>query len=374
MNVLVFFTYGVSLQTWKDSGLIDRELKIYQEMAEKFDVNYTFVTYGSEKDYAYNNLVRNLKILPLYDFKKYHKNKVVRLLQSLTIPFMIGRLLPEKSYIIKTNQLYGGWVAILYKLVSRNPLIVRTGYDLLKFTIKKKKSVIKISLYYLLTFLALNISDFYVSTSNVDIKFLKRYFISKKTKILHNPNWVYLSSEYPILKREEKVLAVGRLEKQKDFSYLLDAFEDLDISLDLFGEGSEKTEIIERIKKKKNISLKEPISNKNLIEKYSEYPFYISTSDFEGNSKTLMEAMGAGCVVIVPNIKNNLEIVKHNQTGILYDKHSDDLKKIINSVSENKELLKKISRNARAQILKNNSLSKVVEFEIDIYNQILEKS
>ena len=86
MNVLVFFTYGVSLQTWKDSGLIDRELKIYQEMAEKFDVNYTFVTYGSEKDYAYNNLVRNLKILPLYDFKKYHKNKVVRLLQSLTIP------------------------------------------------------------------------------------------------------------------------------------------------------------------------------------------------------------------------------------------------------------------------------------------------
>jgi glycosyltransferase involved in cell wall biosynthesis len=84
--------------------------------------------------------------------------------------------------------------------------------------------------------------------------------------------------------------------------------------------------------------------------------------------------MGAGCVVIVPNIKNNLEIVKHNQTGILYDKHSDDLKKIINSVSENKELLKKISRNARAQILKNNSLSKVVEFEIDIYNQILEKS
>ena len=84
--------------------------------------------------------------------------------------------------------------------------------------------------------------------------------------------------------------------------------------------------------------------------------------------------MGAGCVVIVPNIKNNLELIKHNQTGILYDKHSDDLKKIINSVRKNKELLKIISRNARDQILINNSLSKVVEFEVDIYKRILEKS
>ena len=374
MNVLVFFTYGVSLQTWKDSGLIDRELKIYQEMAEKFNVNYTFVTYGSEKDYAYSSLVKNLQILPVYSFKKYHKNKVLRLLQSLTIPFMIKKLLPEKSYIIKTNQLYGGWVAILYKIISRNSLIVRTGYDLLTFTIKEKKNVIKISLYYLLTFLALNISDFYVSTSKVDIKLLKRFFISKKAKILHNPNWVYLSSEYPILKRQKNFLAVGRLEKQKDFFYLLDAFEDLDISLDIFGEGSEKSKIIKRIKTKRHISLKEPIPNKDLIKKYSEYQFYISTSDFEGNSKTLLEAMGAGCVVIVPNIKNNLELIKHNQTGILYDKHSDDLKKIINSVRKNKELLKIISRNARDQILINNSLSKVVEFEVDIYKRILEKS
>ena len=215
---------------------------------------------------------------------------------------------------------------------------------------------------------------FYVSTSKVDIKLLKRFFISKKAKILHNPNWVYLSSEYPILKRQKNFLAVGRLEKQKDFFYLLDAFEDLDISLDIFGEGSEKSKIIKRIKTKRHISLKEPIPNKDLIKKYSEYQFYISTSDFEGNSKTLLEAMGAGCVVIVPNIKNNLELIKHNQTGILYDKHSDDLKKIINSVRKNKELLKIISRNARDQILINNSLSKVVEFEVDIYKRILEKS
>ena len=39
--------------------------------------------------------------------------------------------------------------------------------------------------------------------------------------------------------------------------------------------------------------------------------------------------MGAGCVVVAPNIKNNSEIILNNLNGILYDKSYDDLLNIV---------------------------------------------
>ena len=35
MNVILFFTYGVSLKDWDNSGLISREIKLYKELSEK---------------------------------------------------------------------------------------------------------------------------------------------------------------------------------------------------------------------------------------------------------------------------------------------------------------------------------------------------
>ena len=49
---------------------------------------------------------------------------------------------------------------------------------------------------------------------------------------------------------------------------------------------------------KNNISFKGTLPNNELIAKYSEYQIFVSTSDYEGNSKTILESMGAGCVVV----------------------------------------------------------------------------
>ena len=32
MNVILIFTYGISLKKWSESGLIDRELELYKEL------------------------------------------------------------------------------------------------------------------------------------------------------------------------------------------------------------------------------------------------------------------------------------------------------------------------------------------------------
>ena len=61
-------------------------------------------------------------------------------------------------------------------------------------------------------------------------------------------------------------------------------------------------------------------------QKLSKHKFYIHTALYEGNPKTILEAMSVGCVVIVPNNPNILEIVQDNFNGIIYDQKKDNLK------------------------------------------------
>ena len=42
MKVIILFTYGVSIKDWESSGLLDREIKIYNHLAEKYEINLSF--------------------------------------------------------------------------------------------------------------------------------------------------------------------------------------------------------------------------------------------------------------------------------------------------------------------------------------------
>ena len=65
MRVIIFFTYGNSLKSWKESGLLNREIKLYKFLAKNYDIHFTFVTYGDKEDNAIieNLLIENLLIL-----------------------------------------------------------------------------------------------------------------------------------------------------------------------------------------------------------------------------------------------------------------------------------------------------------------------
>jgi len=371
MELIVFFTYGISLRKWEKSGLLDREIKLYRYLNEKFDIQFTFVTYGNEDDLHFESLIDGLKIIPIYMYSKNSNYKFINLINSFLFPFKLKRILPPKKYILKTNQMYGSWVAIVYKLITKLPLILRTGYDLFSFSIKQKKSKLKQFFYYVLTTLALNLSDIYISTSKNDIDFLKKYFIFKKNKIYYIPNWVQTKDVIEINKRSQNVISVGRLEKQKDFEYLINSFISSKIILHIFGEGSEKSSLEKMVGQNSNISLLSTIPNEELITKYGEYQIYVSTSDYEGNSKTILEAMGAGCVVIIPDIKNNIELVTNYKNGILYNKKTDNLQKIIINTLLDSTLKKEISKNSIKQIEENNSLEVVSLLEVNCYQYFL---
>ena len=61
MRVILFFSYGVSLRDWKNSGLFDREVKIYRNLANNKNLKITFITYGDEEDLQYENEIPEIE-------------------------------------------------------------------------------------------------------------------------------------------------------------------------------------------------------------------------------------------------------------------------------------------------------------------------
>jgi hypothetical protein len=51
-ELILFFTRGISLQTWEEIGMMDREIEIYKRLLP-FVGSISFLTYGSEKDLAF---------------------------------------------------------------------------------------------------------------------------------------------------------------------------------------------------------------------------------------------------------------------------------------------------------------------------------
>ena len=367
MNVILFFTYNTSLKDWEESGLLSREMEHYRLLSETHNINYTFVTYGDSYDLKFDEYFRNLKIIPIYEKLKYSQNKYMKIFNSIRIKKIIKNEITSFD-LIKTNQLKGSWSAIILKIFSGKPLIVRTGYDLYSFSKYEKKSKIYKVFTYLLTFLSLNFSNKYVVTSKVDQNILKRNFLFNSQKLIVQSNWVPFETNETDINQRGKILFVGRLEKQKNIDKIFKIFNGSSFELDIFGEGSLK-EILEK-ESLGNINFYGKIPHEQLIKKYKNYLFYISLSTHEGNSKTLLEAMAAGCVVIASDIPNNREFIVDNINGLLFDLENNDLMTLISDLLKDTEKLNKISNNAMKTIFDNYKIEKFIDRELAIYKSL----
>jgi hypothetical protein len=62
MKIAVFFTYDYKLSTLINSGLLERELKIYKYLNKKYGVNFKFFTYDINELKTQNNF----EFIPIY--------------------------------------------------------------------------------------------------------------------------------------------------------------------------------------------------------------------------------------------------------------------------------------------------------------------
>ena len=375
MHITLFFTFNVSLKTWDNSGLLDRELIIYKELIS-LGHSVTFVTYGDESDYQFQNKLGKINIVPIYNFVKKSKIKLLCYIKSLLIPFIIKNKIKETT-IIKTNQMWGSWSAVVAKFLLRKPLLVRCGFEHYYNLVFLNERSAK---YYLWKIAVLFVSI--VSYKNADKILLTskaaKFFVqncfnieSQKIHVHYNIIDTELFKPMDLIKHENRLVFIGRLTKAKNLFSLLNAISYTKYNLDIIGDGELKASIKAYIDNN-NIDAKlvGTFPNIDLPEIINKYQVLVLPSYYEGNPKVLLEAMACGIIVICSNIPSLAEIITNNKNGILTERDSISIANNIILAMKNTILQRNISIGAREFIINNCEKHLIIKRELKILQQI----
>jgi glycosyltransferase involved in cell wall biosynthesis len=369
-TMLLVFTFGISLQRWKEIGSLDREIKPYLFLASK-GYKITFLTYGDTADLKIIPQSSGINIIPVYSLYNKSRFTIINIIKSLAIVFYINKY--DSSYdLIKTNQLWGAWAAILLKLKYSSKMIVRSGYDPYMNELNNRISI-KRFIYKYNALLSYYFCDYIFVTTDPIKKFLMKTYGVDMSKVDTIPNFIdtsLFSPDSSFKQYSDRVLYVGRLSSEKNIVPMAELFIGSNIQLDIIGSGECLTKLINlRDNHNANINIIGPIDNSSLAQYYKKYKILLLLSKYEGHPKTLLEAMSTGVIPVGLNVQGINSVIDDGVNGFLVESISDEVLSLINSIINNHSKL--LSINARNSVLECCSMDKVFLKEHNAYHEIL---
>jgi GalNAc-alpha-(1->4)-GalNAc-alpha-(1->3)-diNAcBac-PP-undecaprenol alpha-1,4-N-acetyl-D-galactosaminyltransferase len=224
------------------------------------------------------------------------------------------------------------------------------------------------------------LSDAFVSQTSCTAIWAQSFL--KRTRITVIPNPIKLNKPSNIkksdYKRQKIILATGRLDPQKGFDMLIDAYHGFyknytDWKLMIIGEGAEREKLekqIKRLKLNKAIILLGRVNNPDYYYKLSS--IFVLSSRVEGFPNALVEAMSCGVPSISFNCKSGpSDIIKDNQNGLLVPANNiKALSEAMKKLASNVALRRRLSDEA-IKLCKNYSAAKVSNEWIKLFNKVI---
>ncbi len=360
------------------------------------------ITHQSLNDALLNNVDSRVNVISLPD-------EVSKTSSSKTVPKIImlwARILSKFSKLFFKKDSYRSSV---FKYLSRN-------YNSVKFIknfFKKKKNSVAVAFLYDSIFLTLlsksktakviisERGDPGQSKSFTNEAFMKTMFCkadevvfqspdaqkwyNKHTpvngKVIFNPVKADLPEPY-FGKRNNRIVNFCRISREKNLIMLVDAFSMLhneypEYELYIYGDAvSDFTdgyleEIENRIKQNQcENSVHILPSRKDIHDEIKDYAMFVSSSDFEGMSNSMLEAMALGipCVCTDCPAGGTRAIIKDGENGLLVPvKDAKKCYTAMKKIIESPELAEKISKNA-AKIRDDLSVNIIIEEWMEIIN------
>lgn len=179
--------------------------------------------------------------------------------------------------------------------------------------------------------------------------------IQKKSSIIPNPLNTNNLPEMYEGEREKRIVAVGRFSEEKNFALLIDGFAMFhkkfpDYILTIYGDGVLRKDYEIQVRElglDKYVKLPGFVSN--LPQEINKAAMYISTSNHEGISNSMLEALGMGIPTVVTDCPagGSKMFVHTGENGILIP--MNDKKRLVEAMTEiveNRNYAKKISLEA----------------------------
>ena len=185
--------------------------------------------------------------------------------------------------------------------------------------------------------------------------------------------------KYAIPKNVPIVLYVGRIDPEKSLDILVNSFKKLikeapKAHLVMVGDGTAREKLEKMVKRKKLGSQTHFIGRvigDDLSQIYRTGTVFVITSKTETQSIVLMEAMASGLPAIAVNAGAVTELVKDGENGFIFEPNDTaGIASGINTITSNKELREKMSKNALKMIAKHDINYTLSRFE-KIYNNVL---
>ena len=205
-------------------------------------------------------------------------------------------------------------------------------------------------------------------------EFTKKKFIDAKVpidKLLIKPNFLpNKEGNFQSITNKQNAIFASRVSKEKGILTLLKSWKDIEIKINIYGDGP----LLNKIKKNsKNIQFHGNCSRDLISDEIHKSKFLIFPSEwFECMPMTILESFRAGTLVLASNIGSIPNIIKDGYNGILFNPNDpSDIKEKVNWVLNNPQKCDEISINAMNDF--NNKYSEEVNYKMlmKIYNGMI---
>ncbi len=367
-RVGLFFTEGISLRTWEKSGFMEHERAWYGPLAER-TAGVSFFTYGDSDEAYAGSFGGRIRIVPRI-------SHMPSFLYSFLLPF-IRRKEVRACDVFKTNQMRGAWAAMLAKGMYGKKLVVRCGYEWLRFMEFRKKYSILIRIAEYIERLTYRAADAIILTSHADRKFVAERFGISEERIRVIPNYVdtdLFSDGSGTEKESGKILYFGRLDAQKNLHALIDACAGLPVRLVCIGNGPEKERLVAHaLAAGVPLAVKDRMDQRDLVQEIHSAELFVLPSLFEGSPKTLLEALSCGAACVATDIEAVREIVPDDQRGIIAElcgAEAASIRDAVRMLMDDPEKRQRLGKNARMHILEYYSRQRLLSEELSIYEHL----
>jgi glycosyltransferase involved in cell wall biosynthesis len=368
MKLGLFFTRGISLHNWVETGILGREVEYYLELSKRLDLQtLTFFTYDLRDVAFQDELAEEFAQVGVAFEIKPMRSGFGGLLSFLAVNNSHLRALD----IYKSNQMLGAATLLICAKLFGKAAYVRSGYVPSKYLkARGKMGWVKSAYHWLNEAFIAKFADFITVSSRHDQRYFEEMYRCKAAPmVLRNfadfkPRESTENAQLrPPSVRDEDFLFVGRLEREKNVENLVLAFNQLGLPLTIVGKGSLAAPL--KALAQDNVRFLDRMPHEELRQRFEVSRYFVLPSIVEGMPKVLIEAMLCRCLCIGSPTPGIEEFIVDGKSGYLMQGYSTE--DIISAVERAQHGdIDALAHNAQSFVTSNFSRDAVVEGDADI--------